>query len=140
MRSLLPSLLPTVVAGVLVGALAASGPALAGHTPGASFPTLRSDAVKRLLDVREPVVLVDMRKAPEYKAGHLPGAISLPVTELERRYREIPKSPRVVLYCSCPLEEMGSVYTFLSSLGWKNHVVLEDGFDGWYRSQFPIVK
>ncbi len=121
-------------------ALAAAGPALGGHTPGASFPTLRSDALKRLLDVREPVVLVDMRKPAEYKAGHLPGAISLPVIELERRYREIPKGPRVVLYCGCPLEEMGSVHAFLSSLGWKNHVVLEDGFDGWYRNQFPLVK
>ena len=118
----------------------AAGPAFAGHAPGATFPTLRSDAVKRLLDVREPVVLVDMRKPAEYGAGHLPGAISLPITDLERRYREIPKGPRVVLYCSCPLEEMGSVHAFLSSLGWKNHVVLEDGFDGWYKSQYPIVK
>ena len=125
---------------LLAGALAAAGPARAGHAPGASFPTLRSDAVKRLLDVLEPVVLVDMRKPAEYKAGHLPGAISLPVIDLERRYREIPRGPRVVLYCACPLEEMGSVHAFLASLGWKNHVVLEDGFDGWYRSQFPIVK
>ena len=124
----------------LAGTLAAAGPVLAGHTAGASFPTLRSDAVKRLLDIREPVVLVDMRKPAEYRAGHLPGAISLPITELERRYREIPKGPRVILYCVCPLEEMGSVHAFLASLGWRNHVVLEDGFDGWYKSQFPVVK
>ena len=125
---------------LLAVALATAGPVLAGHTPGASFPTLRSDAVKRLLDVREPLVLVDMRKPAEYRAGHLPGAISLPITELERRYREIPKGPRVILYCGCPLEEMGSVHAFLAGLGWKNHVVLEDGFDGWYKSQFPVVK
>jgi hypothetical protein len=75
--------------------------------------------LKRLLDVLEPVVLVDMRKPAEYKAGHLPGAISLPVIDLERRYREIPRGPRVVLYCACPLEEMGSVHAFLASLGWK---------------------
>jgi rhodanese-related sulfurtransferase len=121
-------------------AAALAGPARAGHTPGASFPTLRSDAVKRLLDVKEPVVLVDMRKPAEYRAGHLPGAISLPMAELERRYREIPKAARVVLYCQCPLEEMGSVYTFLSSLGYRNLVVLEDGFDGWFKSQYPVAK
>jgi sulfur-carrier protein adenylyltransferase/sulfurtransferase len=123
---------------VVAAALAA--PAQAGHTPSASFPTLRSDAVKRLLDVKEPVVLVDMRRPAEYRAGHLPGAISLPITELERRYREIPKAARVVLYCQCPLEEMGSVYTFLWNLGYKNHVVLEDGFEGWFKSQYPVVK
>jgi rhodanese-related sulfurtransferase len=117
-----------------------AAPAQAGHTPGASFPTLRSDAVKRLLDVKEPVVLVDMRKPAEYRAGHLPGAISLPMAELERRYREIPKAARVVLYCQCPLEEMWSVYSFLSSLGYRNLVVLEDGFDGWFKSQYPVVR
>jgi rhodanese-related sulfurtransferase len=121
-------------------AAALAAPAQAGHTPGASFPTLRSDAVKRLLDVKEPVVLVDMRKPAEYRAGHLPGAISLPMAELERRYREIPKAARVVLYCQCPLEEMGSVYSFLSSLGYRNLVVLEDGFEGWFKSQYPIVR
>jgi rhodanese-related sulfurtransferase len=121
-------------------AAALAAPAQAGHTPGASFPTLRSDAVKRLLDVKEPVVLVDMRKPAEYRAGHLPGAISLPMAELERRYREIPKAARVVLYCQCPLEEMGSVYSFLSSLGYRNLVVLEDGFEGWFKSQYPVVR
>ena len=121
-------------------AAALAAPAQAGHTPSASFPTLRSDAVKRLLDVNEPVVLVDMRRPAEYRAGHLPGAISLPITELERRYREIPKAARVVLYCQCPLEEMGGVYTFLWNLGYKNHVVLEDGFEGWFKSQYPVVK
>ena len=120
--------------------LATSSPAPAGHTPGASFPTLRSDAVKRLLDVKEPVVLVDMRNAAEFRAGHLPGAISLPMAELARRYREIPKSSRVVLYCQCPLDEMGSAHAFLSSLGYRNHVVLEDGFEGWSKSQYPLVK
>ena len=115
-------------------------PAHAGHTGGATFPTLRSDAVKRLLDVKEPLVLVDMRKPAEYQAAHLPGAISLPMVDLARRYREIPRSARVILYCQCPLEEMGGVYRFLFDLGYKNHVVLEDGFDGWYRSQYPLVK
>jgi len=117
-----------------------TAPAGAGHTPGATFPTLRSDAVKRLLDVKEPVVLVDMRKPAEYQAGHLPGAISLPMADLAHRYREIPKAKRVVLYCQCPLEEMGGVYKFLADLGYRNHVVLEDGFDGWYRSQYPLVR
>lgn len=117
-----------------------AAPAWAGHAPAASFPTLRSDAVKRMLDVKEPVVLVDMRKPAEFSAGHLPGAISIPLADLSRRYREIPKSARVVLYCQCPLEDMGGVHKFLQDLGYRNHVVLEDGFDGWYKSQYPVVK
>jgi rhodanese-related sulfurtransferase len=120
--------------------LLATAPAWAGHAPAASFPTLRSDAVKRMLDVKEPVVLVDMRRPAEFSAGHLPGAISIPLADLSKRYREIPKSARVVLYCQCPLEDMGGVHKFLQDLGYRNHVVLEDGFEGWFKSQYPLVK
>ncbi len=96
--------------------------------------------MKRLLDVREPMVLVDMRKPAAYRAAHLPGAISLPMAELERRYREIPKASRVILYCQCPLEDIGSVHAFLASLGYRNHVVLEDGFEGWVKGQYRLAK
>ena len=127
---------------VLAALLLALAPAAgrAGHAPAASFPTVRSDAAKRLLDVGEPVVFVDLRKPAEYGAGHLPGARSVPITELDRRYREIPTKGRVVLYCDCPLEEVGGVYRFLWTMGYRNHVGLEDGFAGWYRSQYPVVK
>ena len=112
----------------------------AGHAAAAAFPTLRSDAVKRLVDVGEPVVFVDLRKPAEYGAGHLPGALSVPITEVDRRYREIPAKGRVVLYCDCPLEEVGSVFRFLWTLGYRNHVAMEDGFAGWYKRQYPVVK
>jgi len=42
--------------------------------------------------------LVDVRTAEEYAAGHLPGAINIPVDELWTRYREIPPG-QVVVYC-----------------------------------------
>ena len=93
----------------------------------------------RVVDVRwylDP----SRRGRDAYAAGHLPGAISIPLADLSKRYREIPKSARVVLYCQCPLEDMGGVHKFLQDLGYRNHVVLEDGFDGWFRSQYPLVK
>jgi rhodanese-related sulfurtransferase len=99
-----------------------------------------SDYVKALLDAREAVVLVDVRKLSEYRAGHLPGAISLPITELDRRFREIPEGKRVVLYCQCPPEEIATAYAFLSRQGYHEHVVLEQGFGGWLRRQYPVVK
>src|SRR5262249_10161739 len=84
--------------------LCLAGGAFAGHDTLAPVVSLRSDYVKRLLDAREAVVLVDMRKGSEYRAGHLPGAISVPLTELDRRFTAIPRTARVVLYCECPRE------------------------------------
>jgi rhodanese-related sulfurtransferase len=126
-----------------VAALAIGGAfelARAGHAGDVSLLTVRSDYVKRLLDAREPMLLVDFRKPAEYRAGHLPGAISLPITELDRRFQEIPPIARAVLYCQCPLEEIATAYTFLWNQGYRNHIVLEDGFDGWLRRQYPIAK
>ena len=48
------------------------------------------------------VVLVDVRPAKEYEAGHIPGAISIPHDEFEGRLRELPKDQEVVAYCRGP--------------------------------------
>ena len=45
------------------------------------------------------VTIVDVRPADEYHAGHVPGALSLPVPELKRRLREIPRGKEVIAYC-----------------------------------------
>ena len=119
---------------------AVASPADAGHAGASAVPVVRPDYVKALLDAREPLVLVDFRKPIEYRAGHLPGAISVPITELDRRYREIPEAPRIVLYCQCPLEEIATAHVFLERQGYRNHTVLEGGFDGWLRRQYPVVK
>ncbi len=50
--------------------------------------------------VQEGARLVDVRSPEEFAAGHLPGAINLPVQELDRRLQELlPKDQPVVLYC-----------------------------------------
>jgi rhodanese-related sulfurtransferase len=48
------------------------------------------------------VTVVDVRPREEYEAGHIPGALSIPVAELKRRIGEIPKSREVVAYCRGP--------------------------------------
>jgi rhodanese-related sulfurtransferase len=45
------------------------------------------------------VTVVDVRPAEEYEAGHIPGALSLPVAELKRRIGELPKRREVIAYC-----------------------------------------
>jgi len=54
--------------------------------------------LRRLMREGE-VTVVDVRPAEEYRAGHIPGALSIPVPELKRRLREIPKRREVIAYC-----------------------------------------
>jgi rhodanese-related sulfurtransferase len=59
------------------------------------------DELQRLVR-DEDVTVLDVRPTLEYEAGHIPGAISLPITDLDRRLRELPRSKTVVAYCRGP--------------------------------------
>lgn len=48
------------------------------------------------------VIVVDARPANEYAAGHIPGALSIPVEELKARLQKLPKSKPFVAYCRGP--------------------------------------
>lgn len=48
------------------------------------------------------VVVLDVRPVDEYAAGHIPGARSIPLPELERRLEELPREVEVVAYCRSP--------------------------------------
>ena len=130
----------SLVAAAFVFWLALASAAHAAHGGVPSVAYTEPDYLKWLIDSRQPVVVVDLRKPQEFKAGHLPGAISVPMTELDRRFTEIPTTPMVVLYCQCPVEEAATAYAFLETRGYLNHVVLQEGYDGWLRRRYPIVK
>ena len=46
--------------------------------------------------------MLDVRPAEEYRAGHIPGALSIPLAELKARLQELPKDREVVAYCRGP--------------------------------------
>ena len=50
----------------------------------------------------DDVVILDVRPEDEYASGHLPGALSIPAAELERRLSELPPDREVVAYCRGP--------------------------------------
>jgi rhodanese-related sulfurtransferase/predicted transcriptional regulator len=60
----------------------------------------RDELVERL--ARGDVVLVDVRPEPEYAAGHIEGARSIPLDELERRLDDLPSDHEIVAYCRGP--------------------------------------
>ena len=48
------------------------------------------------------VIVIDVRPVEEFRAGHIPGAISMPVDELKARIKELPKRREIVAYCRGP--------------------------------------
>ena len=55
--------------------------------------------LKRLLDAKENVILIDVRNQLDYNLGHLPGAISMPFPDgIEARHQTLPPDGLIVLY------------------------------------------
>ncbi|RKP53154.1 ArsR family transcriptional regulator [Cohnella endophytica] len=48
------------------------------------------------------VLLIDVRPEEEYEAGHIPGAISIPIEELEKQLASLPVNKQIVAYCRGP--------------------------------------
>jgi rhodanese-related sulfurtransferase/DNA-binding transcriptional ArsR family regulator len=84
------------------------------------------------------VVVLDVRPPEEFAAGHLPGAINIPIHELEKRLRELPKRQEVIAYCRGPYCLMS--YDAVSLLRKKGRKArrLEAGLPEWRAAGFPI--
>ena len=113
-------------------------PALAGHGVEDSIDTIAADRVKRLLDSGTKLVLVDLRPTREFQENRLPGARSIPIAELSKRFEEIPRTGQVVLYCTCTRNEIAERAAFLGFRGYRNVFVLLEGYPGWVKRGYPL--
>src|SRR5919202_5706330 len=85
------------------------------------------------------VTVIDVRPEEEYRAGHIPGALSIPVAQLKRRLAEIPKRREAVAYCRGPycvysVEAVG----ILRKHGYRARRAGE-GLPEWRASGLPVA-
>lgn len=84
------------------------------------------------------VVVLDVRPVEEHRAGHIPGAISIPVDELAERINELPEEMEIVVYCRgeyCVLAH--DAVRLLSDLG-RRAIRLDDGMLEWRLAELPV--
>ena len=80
---------------------------------------------------RGAVTVLDVRPVEEYRAGHIPGALSIPVGELTARLNELPKNREIVAYCRGPYCVMAvDAVKLLRKKGFKAHR-LDQGVVDW---------
>lgn len=84
------------------------------------------------------VTVVDVRPAEEYAAGHIPGAINIPLPELQKRLGDLPKRKEIVAYCRGPYCLMSfSAVKSLRSKGFQARR-LEAGMPEWRSAGLPV--
>ena len=99
-------------------------------------PVSRSELMERLRT--GDVTVLDVRPEDEFALGHLPGAINIPLSELEARLAELDRQQDVVAYCRGPYCVLS--YEAVAMLRSRGFTIrrLEDGLPEWRAAGLPV--
>jgi len=107
------------------------------HARDSLEPVSHEELANRLRD--GVVTLIDVRPGEEFAAGHIPGAVNIPLDELPRRLGELPADRTVIAYCRGPY----CVFAFeaVAALRAKGYDArrLADGYPQWWAARRPVA-
>jgi rhodanese-related sulfurtransferase/DNA-binding transcriptional ArsR family regulator len=99
-------------------------------------PISAHELLQRVHD--QGVTVLDVRPIEEFMSGHLPGAVNIPLHELEQRLAELPNHLEVVAYCRGPYCMLSfDAVAKLRDRGYQARR-LEDGYPEWKRAGLPV--
>ncbi len=100
-------------------------------------PVDREGLMKRARN--NEVTIIDVRPHEEYQAGHIPGALSVPVDEIERHLETLPKGRDVVAYCRGPYCLLATeAVNLLCSMGFQARR-MKEGVNEWRACGMPVL-
>jgi rhodanese-related sulfurtransferase len=98
-------------------------------------PISRNELLERLR--QDAATVLDVRPEDEFASGHLPNALNIPLSQLERRLAELPPDHEIVAYCRGPWCVLSfEAVTLLRQRGYRARR-LEDGFPEWKTAGLP---
>ena len=98
--------------------------------PADSVPSISVMELKRKMDSREPLTLIDVRESHEYEIARIEGSKLIPLRELETRLGEIPRQKMIVTQCHSGMRsERGA--QLLRQAGFENVYNLDGGIEAW---------
>lgn len=98
-------------------------------------PVTRAELMQRMKD--GAAIVVDVRPADEYAAGHIPGALSIPFEELEHRIDSLPDDVEIIAYCRGPYCVLAPQAVRMLRDRGRAARRLEDGFPEWRLAGLP---
>jgi rhodanese-related sulfurtransferase/DNA-binding transcriptional ArsR family regulator len=99
-------------------------------------PVSRESLMQRLRDGL--VTVLDVRPEDEFRLGHLPGALNIPLSQLERHLAELPRNREIVAYCRGPYCVLSfEAVAALRARGFQTRRLV-DGFPEWKASGLPV--
>ena len=96
-----------------------------------SLPEIDQQSLRELLRSGEKVVIIDVRAAEEFSAGHIEGAVNIPIDDLSAKAHTIPSGSRVVTACNAGGARSHRAVEILLGLGHDKTAALSGGTRGW---------
>jgi len=84
------------------------------------------------LDQKKGMVLLDVRTDKEYEAGHIPGSVHIPLSEIGDKIKKLKKDKDLVVYCQSGNRSIWAIKR-LMGMGYKNLYNLKGGYNAWSR-------
>ncbi|HYP89033.1 MAG TPA: c-type cytochrome [Polyangiaceae bacterium] len=97
------------------------------------------EQVKKALDAKQRLVIIDARAASDWIQFHIPGAISAPYHDHEQLARVPNDGTWVIAYCACPHHASGEVVDALRAKKYQNTAVMDEGILFWKEHGYPLV-
>lgn len=107
------------------------------RTGGESAAITREELATRIR--QGATVVLDVRPAEEYRAGHIPGALSIPVDELNDRINELPVDVGIVVYCRGEYCVLAYYAVRLLTAKGRGAIRLQDGMLEWRLADLPVA-
>lgn len=107
------------------------------HGDGPDLDAVDADELLERMESGD-VTLLDVRPEQEYAAGHLPGALNIPVEELQARLRELPAGQTIVAYCRGPFCALSQDAVRLLRERGLEAVRFDSGYPEWKASGLPV--
>jgi rhodanese-related sulfurtransferase len=95
------------------------------------------DAFERFTTAKGDAVLIDVREVGEFSRGHAKGARNIPLSQLARRFKEIPQNKDVLLICQSGNRSMQAAH-MLKGQGYERVSNVSGGTTVWRMSQLPM--
>jgi thioredoxin 1 len=105
-----------------------------------NVPQITTEEVKKSLDAKEDVALLDVRTVGEYSRGKIEGGINLPVDEVAYKIESLipDKSKKIYVYCLSGSRSVHAVEAMIK-LGYSNVSTVTSGLLAWRAKGYPVV-
>jgi rhodanese-related sulfurtransferase len=107
----------------------------------ASIREVSAAELKKMIDEKEKIVILDVRDKEEFETGYIPGAINLSRGMLEFKINMLipDRNTKIIVYCGVDLRGPLATRT-LNEMGYNNAVNLLGGLKAWKTAGYPIEK